>query len=164
MARNPKPIKLHLLEGNKNKLTKEEIDKREKAEESLKFDTNKINPPEWLNDHAKKVFKQIVKEFKKSELLVNIDVYAIALFCDAYNSYIECTRIIEKEGYIIEGSRAAEAGIVAHPLMAKKIQLSAQMDKMMSRFGLSPVDRTKLVMNLQKDDKGKDDTGFGDRV
>ena len=164
MARNPKPIHLQLLEGNPNRLTKSEIDRRVEAEESLQFNSDKIKPPTWLNMEAKKVFKQVVKEFENSNLLVNIDIYAIALFCDAYSSYIECTRIIERDGMTIEGSRAAEAGVVAHPLMAKKIQLATQMDKQMSKFGLSPVDRAKLVQSLQAPKDNEGSNPFSDRL
>lgn len=164
MARNPKPIQLHLLEGNKNRLTKNEIDRRVEAEESIQFESNRLKAPDLLNDEAKKVFKQIIKEFKSSNLLVNVDIYSIAFFCDTYVTYIECTQIIEQDGLTIEGSRSAEAGVVAHPLMPKKIQLFAQMDKIMSKFGLSPVDRSKLVQSLQPKDDGKDNNSFSDRL
>jgi P27 family predicted phage terminase small subunit len=157
MGRAPKPVSLQVAQGNPNRLTKEEIERRQAVEESLHFKADKIKPPTWLGGQAKRTFKFLVKEFEGLNLLVNVDSYVLALFCDAYHSYIECTLIIERDGYVIEGSRSAEAGVVAHPLLAKKTQLAAQMNKQMSLLGLSPVDRVRLTNLLPQPEENDEE-------
>lgn len=164
MGRNAKPINLHLLEGNKNRLTKEQIDKRKKAEESIEFKSDNIKPPTWLSAEAKKIFKKVTKEFEQNDILVNVDVHALSLFSDAYADYIECTKIISEEGIQVEyTNKASETNKVPHPLLTKKKQLFEVMNKIMGEFGLSPTARAKLALNLQTDDK-EDDNRFSGRV
>lgn len=162
MGRNPKPVQLHLLEGNKNRLTKDEIDKRQKAEESLTFASDNIRPPTWLNAEAKKVFKKLVKDFESTGLLVNVDSYALSMFCDAYSDYIRFTAIIVEEGDMLEyTNKGSETNRIPHPLFTKKNHAFVQMDKMMGKFGLSPVDRAKLVVSLQTEDNEGDNPFSG---
>lgn len=157
MGRNAKPLQLHLLEGNKNRLTKKEIEKRQELEKSIVFKDDNIKPPSWLNKEARKQFKRVVDEFKSNDLLKNVDVHSIALFCDAYADYIECSRLIQEEGLMVEyTNKAAETNKVPHPLLTKKKQLFEQMQKFMSEFGLSPIARARLTIPRDDgDDKPK---------
>lgn len=164
MGRQAKPTQLHLLEGNKSHLTKAEIDKRQKAEESMTFKSDAIKAPSWLNDDAKKIFRKLVRDFESTELLVNVDVYALAFFCDSYSDYIRFTQIILKEGDQLEHTnKAGETNKVPHPLLTKKKQAFEQCMKVMGEFGLSPSSRTKIIQSL---DKGEDESEnpFGERL
>ncbi|WP_077616920.1 phage terminase small subunit P27 family [Caenibacillus caldisaponilyticus] len=147
MGRKAIPIELQLINGNKNRLTKSEIEQRREAEKKIKPKSNKVKPPAWLNDVAKKEFKRIVKEMQELEILTNVDVDALALYCDAYASYIECTRIIDEEGMMVEyTNKAAETNKVPHPLLTKKKQLAEQMKALATEMGLTPASRAKLAM------------------
>jgi P27 family predicted phage terminase small subunit len=147
MGRKAIPIELQLINGNKNRLTKSEIEQRREAEKKIKPNSNKVKPPAWLNDVAKKEFKRIVKEMHDLEILTNVDVDALALYCDAYASYIECTRIIDEEGMMVEyTNKAAETNKVPHPLLTKKKQLAEQMKALATEMGLTPASRAKLAM------------------
>jgi phage terminase small subunit len=48
--------------------------------------------------------------------------------------------------------------------MAKKIQLSTQIEKYMSKFGLNPVDRAKLAMQLNPPEKDDEDNPFSGKL
>jgi P27 family predicted phage terminase small subunit len=147
MGRNAKPIQLHLLEGNKNRLTKEEIEQRLEAEKKLQPKKDKIKPPAWLDPIAKKEFKRIAGELMELDLLTNIDVNALAAYCDAYSDYIKCTKIIQEEGLMVEyTNKAAETNKVPHPLLTKKKQLHEQMRSLASEFGLTPSARAKIAI------------------
>lgn len=147
MPRKAMPIALHLIDGNKNRLTKAEIEARKTAEERLQPKADKVKPPSWLSKEAKKVFKQIAKELEHTKLITNVDIHALALWCDAYVNYINCTKIIEQEGLMVEyTNKAAETNKVAHPLMTKKKQLAEQMRALASEFGLTPAARAKLAI------------------
>jgi P27 family predicted phage terminase small subunit len=164
MGRNAKPIKLHLLEGNKNRLTKKEVEQRLEAEKKLQPKKDKIKPPTWLDSIAKKEFKRIAGELMELDLLTNVDVNALAAYCDAYSDYIKCTKIIQEEGLMVEyTNKAAETNKVPHPLLTKKKQLHEQMKSLAAEFGLTPVARAKLAMPKQeKKEPTPEEKLFGD--
>jgi len=165
MGRHAKPVDLQLVDGNKNKMTKEEIDKRKKAEEAINFKSDKVKPPTWLSDDAKKVFRKLVKEYEHNEMLVNVDVHALAMFSDAYINYIQCCEIIDKEGLMIEQTNKAGAtNSVPHPLLTKKKQLFEQLNKIMGEFGLSPSSRAKLAIPSQIEKVNDKLSLFGDNL
>ncbi|WP_308346325.1 phage terminase small subunit P27 family [Priestia aryabhattai] len=165
MGRNPKPLQLHLVEGNPNRKTKADLERMEEAEKKVTFKSDSIKPPTWLDKQGKQTFKKLVKEFEETELLFNVDVYNLAMFADAYSLYIECTKEIAREGLMVEyTNKGAETNKVPHPLLTKKKQAFEQMTKIMSEFGLSPVARTKLILNLQIEEDKKPKNRFSDRV
>ncbi|AEH46782.1 phage terminase small subunit P27 family [Parageobacillus thermoglucosidasius] len=147
MGRKAMPIQLHLLQGNKSRLTKKEIEQRMEAEERLKPKADKVKPPSWLDPLAKKEFKRIVSELSELGLITNVDIVALATYCDAYSDYVKCTKLIQEEGMMVEyTNKAAETNKVPHPLLTKKKQLFEQMKAVASEFGLSPSARAKLAM------------------
>lgn len=166
MGRKAKPIHLHLLEGNKNRLTKNEIEYRVETEQRLKPKKDKVKPPSWLDPIAKKEFKRIAKELAELDLITNVDVNALAAYCDAYSEYIRCTEIIREEGLMVEyTNKAAETNKVPHPLLTKKKQLHEQMRSIAIEFGLTPSARARLAMP-KKEEKPKSEAEllFGDRL
>ncbi|ELK38932.1 phage terminase small subunit, partial [Brevibacillus agri BAB-2500] len=94
MARRAKPVGLHLIQGNQSRLTKNEIEQRQEAEERLKPKKNRVKPPSWLDKVAKMEFNRLAKELAELDLVTNIDVNALATYCDAYSDYVQCTKII----------------------------------------------------------------------
>jgi P27 family predicted phage terminase small subunit len=158
------PIDLQLINGNKNRLTKREIEARKAAEERLKPKADRVRPPAWLSDEAKREFKRIAKEMQDLGVLTNVDVDALALYCDAYAAYVECTRIIEAEGLMVEyTNKAAETNKVPHPLLTKKKQLAEQMKALATEMGLTPASRAKLAMPRQPEKEPTEfDKMFGD--
>jgi P27 family predicted phage terminase small subunit len=86
------------------------------------------------------------------------------MFCDAYSDYIRYTRIIAEDGDTTEYTNKSEVtNIVPHPLITKKAQAFQQMDRMMSKFGLSPVDRSKLIQAMHPPEEEEDEK-FGNRL
>ncbi|OUB07825.1 terminase [Bacillus thuringiensis serovar yunnanensis] len=151
IGRKAKPIHLHLLEGNTNRLTKEEIEQRLEAEQRLQAKKDKVNPPEWLDSVAKKEFERIASELLELDVITNIDVNALATYCDAYSDYVGCTKIIQEEGLLVEyTNKAAETNKVPHPLLTKKKQLHEQMKALAVEFGLTPSARAKIVIPSAK--------------
>jgi P27 family predicted phage terminase small subunit len=144
MGRRAKPVDLMLIQGTKH-LTKKEIEARREAEAKLKPKADKIKPPNWLDKEAKKEFKRIADELMELDLLTNVDINALAAYCDAYSDYIKCTQIIQQEGLMVEyTNKAAETNKVPHPLLTKKKQLHEQMRSLAAEFGLTPSARAKL--------------------
>lgn len=154
MGKRAMPIDLHLIKGNSNRLTKEQIEQRKEAEERIKPKADNINPPSWLKDKAKTEFNRLTKELSQIDLVTNVDIDALALYCDAYVDYIECSDIISKEGLMIEHTNKAGAeNIVPHPLMTKKKQLFDQMKSLANEFGLTPGARAKIAIPKKEEKK-----------
>ncbi|WP_426453833.1 phage terminase small subunit P27 family [Paenibacillus sp. S-38] len=163
-GRKAMPVNLLLIKGKKH-LTKEEIELRQEREKKLQPSTNRTNPPAWLCDTAKKEFRRIAKELKEIDLLTNVDVNALALYCDAYADYIEITRIIKNDGFMVEHTnKSGVTNEVAHPLLAKKKQMHEQMRSLAVEFGLTPASRAKIAMppRGQPDEEDEFTRTFGD--
>ncbi|MED1801793.1 phage terminase small subunit P27 family [Brevibacillus porteri] len=166
MARRAKPVELHLIQGNQSRLTKKEIEHRQEAEERLKPKKNRVKPPSWLDKVAKSEFTRLAKELAELDLVTNVDVNALATYCDAYSDYVQCTKIIQEEGLVVEHTnKAGETNSVPHPLLTKKKQLHDQMRSLAIEFGLTPSARAGLA-KPKKEQKPQTsfDKAFGDSV
>lgn len=94
-GRHAKPVALHLAEGNPNRLTKEEIKRREAAEVKLgEQDLKKLKKPSFITKDkvANKLWNDLIKEYKSAaeqgvELLTSSDVGTLALYCKTYSEY-----------------------------------------------------------------------------
>jgi len=164
LGRSAKPIVLQLLEGNKGKYSKAELQERMNRENAIKPKVNNIKAPNWLSPFAKKEFKKMVKELLEVELVTNVDVNALALYCDAYDNYVECTRIIQEEGLMVEyTNKAAETNKVPHPLLTKQKGLFEQMKSLSTEFGLTPAARAKIAIPKPVEKElSKEEKEFGD--
>lgn len=95
MGRNAKPVGLHIAEGNPNRLTKDQIAKRQQSEIKLgKTELEKLKPPAFVKNDtiAYTHWKQCMKEYKaaaeqKIELLTSSDVGLLAMYCKTYSEY-----------------------------------------------------------------------------
>jgi P27 family predicted phage terminase small subunit len=158
MGRNAKPFAMHVLDGNRNKQSKEKLEKMKKADEKLKFKDDNIKAPYWLSTRAKNIFNKLVAEFEGMNLITNIDVNMIALYSDAFASYIDYTERIKKDGIIVTSlNNGGFEQEDVNPLIAKKEKAFNMIEKAGSKLGLSPVDRAKMVGLMMEDDKDKDE-------
>jgi P27 family predicted phage terminase small subunit len=157
MGRNAKPFSMHVLDGNRNKHSKEKLEKMEKADKKLRFKDDNIKAPYWLSTRAKNIFNKLVAEFEGMNLITNVDVNMIALYSDAFASYIDYTERIKKDGIIVTSlNNGGFEQEDVNPLIAKKEKAFAMIEKAGSKLGLSPVDRAKMVGLMMEDDKDED--------
>ncbi|WP_373845378.1 phage terminase small subunit P27 family [Clostridium sp.] len=139
-------VKAILENGNRSHLTKDEIEKRHEQEKILeKLQSNKIRPPTWLGKVGKKIFKDIVKELKAINILVNVDIYGLAITADAMDKYIRCTIALHTE--MLRVDEITNSGITQkeNPLVKTQIRYAEIFKKYSSDFGLSPAARLKIV-------------------
>ena len=163
MPRRTKSIHLHLIDKKKH-LSKQEIEQRKAVEESLKTGTDKVKPPAWLCEEAKKEFRRLAKYLLDVKLATNIDVDLLALYCNAYVEYIKCDKVIRDEGLMVEyTNKAAETNKVPHPLLTKKKAAFDIMFKVASDFGFSPSSRAKIALPKKEEKKPTEfEKKFGD--
>ena len=163
MGRNAKPFKMHVLDGNRNKQSKEKLEKMEKVDKQMSFKQDRIKAPSWLSTRAKNIFEKMAEEFAGLDILTNVDVNMLALYCDNMAAYITYTEIIKKEGLMVtvtnNGGYSSEE---PHPLVAKKEKTFVMIEKAGSKLGLSPVDRAKLMgilVDIDSKDEEKGNSG-----
>ncbi|MDU1413451.1 MAG: phage terminase small subunit P27 family [Clostridium sp.] len=149
--KNVKPV-----ESVKSKMSKEDRENRKKAEAKLYGDSSKLKAPSWLNADAKKEFKRIVTEMKAIEtfenLLSNLDLSMLAIYCNAYANYIELSKLIENEGMVIMYTNKAGE---TNPTISAYVQAQQKyidvIFKCSSKLGLSVSDRLKLIVPSMED-------------
>jgi phage terminase small subunit len=87
MGRNGKPISLHVAEGNPNRLTKEEMERRKNSE--IKLGERKLRCPDYVkNDvEAYKKWKEIMKIYKDIDFVSSGDIGLLGRYCKTFSEY-----------------------------------------------------------------------------
>lgn len=159
------PLQVILGGGNKSHLTREEIEKRKKAEERLKPRADKITCPSWLDGVAKAEWQRVIGELKELELVSNIDLTALAMYCDAVSKYREASDLVRKEGPVVTFKNALGAtNKVKHPAVEVMKTMAVIAKSYGSEFGLSFGARTRLKPATKEEEKETEleKNGFGD--
>lgn len=130
-------------------------DKRMRLEQEAKFlqgETNQLKPPKWLDDIAKKEFKRITKILIEMEVVQNLDLSVLAIYCDAFSNYVKLTEEISTRGAVETyiNKFGAENKIVSSYVQAQHKYIDV-IFKCASRLGLSVSDRLKLVVPTEDD-------------
>lgn len=144
MAKTGRPPKLSVV--STGKIGKEKKLKREIAESKLKV-ARDLKPPTWLTKDGKKEFKRVVKESEPLQLIDNMDLSILAIYCDAYSTYLSATNklsdmnltVLDEEGMVALNDTAKEL------LKIKKTQVDIIM-QCSSKLGLATSDRLRLVI------------------
>ena len=143
-GRKAMPVELLLLNGNKNRLTKKEIEARKTAEEKMKMKADQVRPPSWLSAPAKREFKRLAAELKEIDLIANVDLNQLAVYCRAYARYVE----LQKED--IPNEKTLDT-------------LFKQMKSIATEFGFTPSSRAKLAMPKEEEKpQSSEEKMFGD--
>jgi P27 family predicted phage terminase small subunit len=162
MARKTKPIALHLLEGNKNRLTKAEINKRLEGE--IKPNTDNIKKPDWLDESASKEWERVVDELVELGLMTNVDVSALAIYCDTYSKYVQATEKLNQGELVVEfTNKTGATNLVPSPYINIQNKYADIIKKFLNEFGLTPSARARLSLPKQEEKEPSEfERVFGD--
>ena len=128
--------------------TKEEKEKRKAAEEALKCNSDKIaEPPKYLNDNQKEIYKYIIVELTDTEILNNLDVFILCT----------CAVAVERLQFIESKINKNENLIVNKDLMATKDKYSKDLYRCCNELSLSPQSRAKLGSLALHNKENKED-------
>ena len=154
MTQNAKPAKLQAIQGNPNRRTKKELHERIKKEEKMTPDNDKVVAPDWLTDEATEHFNFLADQLLSVDLISNLDVDLLAIYCRTWEEYIECDKIVREEGLMVEyTNKAAETNKVPHPLLTKKKHLFDKMKSIAVEMGLTINSRAKLAIPRKEEKK-----------
>ncbi|KTT57179.1 phage terminase small subunit P27 family [Pseudomonas oryzihabitans] len=134
-GRKPKPTAKKQLAGNPGKRA------LNKAEPQFSTVTN-VDPPEWLNDRAADMWKMIIPELLRENVLALTDLHNVEAFCTAYGNWRMAQESINTHGIVVEG---AQGGPMKNPALTAANETMRQMVTFGSLLGLDPASRTRLI-------------------
>lgn len=143
------PRKRKSLEQQKRHNTKQEIYERQYQEEKSKV-SRVLKTPSWLNTEAVAVFEKIVELLNSIEVLDDLDVSLLAVYCDAYARVQKLSKIIDMQGYTVEKVSGSNITIVPNPNIKTLNDMQKTMIQSATKLGLLSIDRTKLIVNIPK--------------
>lgn len=140
MSRPRKPSALKLIAGT------ERADRRNGGEPEPQL-LNDLEPPAHLGERAAAVWRDLAPMLRRNQVLTEMDTLAFELLCDAVADY-RLAR--EKRGdglvtYSSKGSQMLDQLLVAQQACAKRAEV------LMSRFGMDPVSRSRVMIDPQGD-------------
>ncbi len=127
---------------SKQRIGKEERIRRQIEEEKVKVGREALIAPSWLSPFAKKEFKRVVSEAESIGLMDNLDFSVLAIYCNAYSSYLEITAIIKNVGF---------ENIKASDYINQQEKYVKQIMQCSSKLGLATTDRLKLVVPTKEE-------------
>ena len=114
--------------------TKEELEERIENEEKLKGNSDKIDPPDYLNNNQASLFNYIKNELKESKLLSNLDVYILS----------KCVIAIDRLQMIESKINKNPLLLLQSQFMSNKKNYDADFFRCCNELSLSPQSRAKL--------------------
>lgn len=147
MGRPAKPAQLHILHGNPSKLPEDKLNPAVEPEVELP------DPPEVLNELARKVWYEIGADLKTLGLISKVYSPVFALLCAAKADWLRLRAKLEA-AYLAGGADEC-AGYVAKydsgatQITGLHVALNKAEEKLLKyaqEFGLTPASRTKVTM------------------
>ena len=159
MARRAIPINI-LQERRRLHRSGTEIAARCAAEAEFGFAADKVRPPAFLSDVAKKEFRRLAKGLLEAKLITNVDVNALAAYCQAFSRWKDAEEKLSRHGTLIKGKNGEP---VINPYVYIVDKCFAQMKAMALEFGFSPGARAKIaVPGKRPREKTAFEEDFGD--
>ena len=134
-GRKPKPTAKKELAGNPGKRA------LNKSEPQFSKITN-VDPPDWLSDRASTMWKMIVPELLRENVVALTDLHNVEAFCVAYDNWRSAQESITQHGIVVAG---ATGGPMKNPALTAANETMRQMVTFGSMLGLDPASRTRLI-------------------
>jgi len=109
--------------------------------------TETPDPPDTLaGDHATALWTKLADHLVALNLLSPLDLEALAVLCDAWELYVSLAEYATPD----QAFFVTETGYVAeHPAVRMRAKAVAQMSALWRQFGLTPLTRENLDVDLQ---------------
>lgn len=161
MGRKTQPLNL-IINNGRTHLTKQQIEARRKHE--INPNKDKIVCPDWLGEIAKDEWHKIVEDLKELDIITNLDVSALAVYCDAYENYVKATEQVQKLGLVVKHTnKAGASNVVTNPYVLIANKYAELMKKYLIEFGLTPSSRAAIAKKgAEADEPSELDKMFGE--
>lgn len=140
-----------VIDISSGKIGKENIKNRQEAEKKLKAERDDLIAPDWLSENAKIEFNRVVGECDKISILDNLDLGVLAIYCNAYDGYIETTKKLEVEGLVKKKMTKTGEIEFINPLVNVQEKYVKYIMQSSAKLGLATTDRLKLVVPVKEE-------------
>lgn len=139
-----KPSAIRALEGNPGKRTPS-------ANEPKPDNLTNLKPPSFLPPSAKREWKRVVMQLANLGLISDLDVMALAAYCNAYATWLEAIKKVKETGMLVRSPNG-----YAMPSPYIKIQRDAQAEMLswLKEFGMTPAARVRVEGGDSSEDEG----------
>lgn len=134
-GRKPKPTAKKQLAGNPGKRA------LNTAEPSFSQVTN-VDPPEWLSERAATMWRMLVPELLREQVIALTDMHNVEAFCTAYDNWRMAQESVQKFGIVVESSQGSP---MKNPALTAANEAMRQIVTFGSMLGLDPASRTRLI-------------------
>lgn len=152
-GQNKKPTVIKMLEGNPGK--------RPLPPNEPKPAPIAPKCPTWLGTLAKKEWKRITPQLERLGLLTEIDMANLAGYCHSYEELIIAQSYLSKYGLSYKIPKKDENGVIvgmtslSWPEVKIVKECKAEIIKYSALFGMSPQDRSRMVVPGAADSSGR---------
>ena len=139
---NRKPASLHLLAGTYRP------DRHGRKVQPVAPEQVPIDPPAWVGEHGAAFWRQYRPICLRLGTLDALSQPLFECLCAAYHEFMALHLKIQADGPVLETAR----GPRAHPLMSAQRQWLRLVERLMDGFGLTPLGRQRLGIELPPDE------------
>lgn len=115
--------------------------------------------PNWLNQQARKVWKQIVPQLNAMGVLTKIDCNTVARYCDCFARWKQMAKWMDEHGevYPEKDNEGKTVGVRSWPQTNLYHKLGQMLGRLEAEFGLTPSSRTRVTVPESdgEEEKGK---------
>lgn len=134
-GRKPKPTAKKLLAGNPGKRA------LNKAEPEFSRITD-VDPPDWLSERATTMWKMLLPELLRENVIALTDLHNVELFCTAYSNWRMAQESVDKFGTVVASSQGSP---MKNPALTAANEAMRQIVTLGSMLGLDPASRTRII-------------------
>ena len=142
-GRKPIPLELHHLHG---------LPGKRPMPDPLPVPQGRPECPDHFDAEARKEWDYACKMIEHMGVLSMADRVAVEMFVDTYTRWRLACRSVDEEGSVIEVN-AQTGGKGVNPHMKIRNVLWAQLHDLLGDFGFTPVARTRLRVNGEKQEE-----------
>jgi len=146
-GRKPLPTHLKVVRGTLRPSRSNSNEPKPKADA--------IRMPSGMSPLAKKHWSAVCKQLKDAKIMTNLDVPALAMYCEAYATWKDATDKITTIGAVVKGPNGYP---VRSPYLMVAQKSFEQMRSMLTEFGMTPSSRSRISAPEQKSES----TGWDD--
>ena len=135
--------------------TKEQIEQKKYEESLIRIDDKNITCPKWVKGKvARNEFNRLVGLLEKIDIICELDITNLALYCQTYAKLVNLIKELEQEELVIDGK--------PNPKVKMQLQLSEELRKLGNELGISLSSRLKFATSKAEKERDEVKDEFGD--
>ena len=107
--------------------------------------------PQWLDDDAKKVWRQLVPQLDEMGVLTKVDANALARYCRLWSRWRQAEAFIDRHGevYPLKDEHGKVRYFQQFPQVSIANKLAQQLTRLEQEFGMTPSARSQIDVEVR---------------